>query len=86
MVNKEFKRMQQLAGINEIKVIPGGGFAKVLDEYIKMVLAQEESYQDDPEAVEYLASLKSYPKVKTADETAEKIKEIDDTLTELSGA
>jgi hypothetical protein len=85
-MSKEFKRMQQLAGINEIKVIPGGGFAKVLDEYIKSVLTQEEYYQDDPEAVEYLASLKSYPKVKTADETAKKIEEIDDKLTELSGA
>jgi type I site-specific restriction-modification system R (restriction) subunit len=85
-MSKEFKRMQQLAGINEIKVIPGGGFAKVLDEYIKSVLTQEEYYQDEPEAVEYFASLKSYPEVKTADETAEKIEEIDNTLTELSGA
>jgi hypothetical protein len=79
--------MQQLAGINEIKVIPGGGFAKVLDEYIKIVLEQEEFYQDDPEAMEYLVSLKQNPPIAhSAEEVAKKIGEIDDTLTELSGA
>jgi hypothetical protein len=87
MVNKEFKRMQQLAGINEIKVMPGGGYAKVLDEYIKSVLTQEEYYQDDPEAAEYFVSLKQNPpKALSADEAAKKIEEIDNTITEFSGA
>lgn len=86
-MNKEFKRMQQLAGINEIKVMPSGGYAKILDEYIKGILEQEEYYQDDPEAAEYFVSLKQNPpKALSADEAAEKIEEIDNTITEFSGA
>jgi hypothetical protein len=73
--------------LKEIRVMPVGGYSRVLDEYIKSVLTQEEHYQDDPEAIEYFTSLKQNPpKASSAEETAKKIEEIDDTLTELSGA
>ncbi len=86
-MNKEFKRMQQLAGIKEIQVAPGGGYAKVLNDYIKNTIAVQEDYPDDPELVEYIFSLKhNPPTAHSAEKAAEEIKNIDDTLTELAGA
>ena len=86
-MNNEFKRMQQLAGIKEIKIRPGGLYQMVLDGYVKGILdTQGEFYEDEPEVMEYLHSLRQdSPKVNTVEDAAKKIKEINHTLTELSG-
>ena len=85
-MNSEFKRMQQLAGLTEIKIIPSGLFQKVSNEYIKGILDNEGDWEDDPEALEYLDSLKqNLSTARTADEAAREIQKIDDTLTEFAG-
>lgn len=85
-MSSEFKRMQQLAGIKEIKIRPGGLYQRVLDEYVKGILDTQEVWEDDPEALEYLDSLRQNPpKANTADEAAREIQKIDDASTEFVG-
>jgi hypothetical protein len=85
-MNNEFKRMQQLAGIKEIKIKPSGVYQRILDEYVKGVLDTQETWEDDPEALEYINSLKQNPpRADTADDAAREIQKIDDTSTEFVG-
>ena len=87
-MNKEFKRMQQLAGIKEIKIMPSGVYAKILSKYIKDdILTQEEYLQDDaPESVDYFSLLRQNPPIAgSAEEVANEIMEIDSTLSEFIG-
>ena len=81
-MSKELKRMQKLAGLNEIRVIPPGIYNVIFQDWIKdqidMMLRYPEDYQ---EALEYI---KPFEKVNIAslEELAKIIKEIDDHITE----
>lgn len=96
-MNKEFLRMQQLAGLlTEITLKPAGLEQRIMDKWLEQQLKQEQSFvavfqngvhvSDDPEAIEYFAQLKQNPiRVKSLDDVATQIKLIDDRLTELAG-
>jgi hypothetical protein len=92
-MSKEFKRMQQLAGLitenqagnllNEIRIL--SPYQHILELYINSYDA--DSFFDDAhkKKVElYLNSLKPPPKVGTVEELASIIKKMDDTINELT--
>ena len=98
-MNKDFLKMQKLAGLitesqfkqlseNESKTLLNkDSYQHILKLYIDV--QDPDGYFDDNHKKEialYLNSLKSsYPKVKTAEELASAIKEIDDTVNKISG-
>jgi len=81
-MSKELKRMQKLAGLNEIRVIPPGTYNAIFQDWIEdqidMMLRYPEDYQ---EALEYIKPFKKVS-VTSLEELAQKIKEIDDYITE----
>ena len=89
-MNKEFLKMQKLAGLiteNQLRQLNENAstYQRILELYINSQDA--DSFFDDThkkEVASYLNSLKPYPKVETAEELASIIKEIDDTINELT--
>ena len=70
--------------LNEITVLNPNSYQRVLVRYIDHN-NKPEDWAGDEEALAYLKSLESYPKVGTVEQLASAIKEIDDTLTEFAG-
>lgn len=84
---KEAKRLQQLAGIKEIKVALPSKLKDILSEYIKETEGQLENYDDEEqdEIQQFLSALDK--NVSSIEDLAKKIKQIDDFITsEMSGA
>ena len=81
-MSKELKRMQKLAGLNEIRVNPPGTYNAVFQDWVEgqinMLLQYPEDYQRE---LEYIKPFKKVS-VTSLKELAQKIKEIDDYKTE----
>jgi hypothetical protein len=81
-MSKELKRMQKLAGLNEIRVIPPGTYNIIFQDWVKGQIDMMKYYPEDyQEALEYIEPFKKVS-VTSLEELAEKIKEIDDHITE----
>jgi hypothetical protein len=94
-MNKEFYKMQKLAGVitegqyqeklNETQTSSPNECQRIIELYIDDQDA--DSFFDDThkrEVAAYLKSLKPYPKVRTVEELASTIKEIDDKINEIT--
>jgi RNA processing factor Prp31 len=83
-MSKELKRMQKLAGLNEIRVNPPGTYNAVFQDWVEgqinMLLQYPEDYQRE---LEYIKPFKKVS-VSSLEELAQTIKEIDDHITEQS--
>ena len=81
-MSKELKRMQKLAGLNEIRVIPPGTYNVIFQDWVKGQIDMMQEYPEDyQEALEYIEPFKKVS-VTSLEELAQKIKEIDDHITE----
>jgi hypothetical protein len=83
-MSKELKRMQKLAGLNEIRVNPPGTYNAIFQDWVEgqinMLLQYPEDYQRE---LEYIKPFKKVS-VSSLEELAQTIKEIDDHITEQS--
>lgn len=59
MESEEFKRMQKLAGINEIKINPPGGFKVFFQSYMDLIKGLDRSEMFDEQG-NYIPELKQY--------------------------
>ena len=81
-MSKELKRMQKLAGLNEIRVIPPGTYNVIFQDWVKGQIDMMQKYPEDyQEALEYIEPFKKVS-ITSLEELAQKIKEIDDHITE----
>jgi hypothetical protein len=81
-MSKELKRMQKLAGLNEIRVIPPGTYNVIFQDWVKGQIDMMQEYPEEyQEALEYIEPFKKVS-VTSLEELAQKIKEIDDYITE----
>jgi hypothetical protein len=91
-MNKEFLRMQKLAGVitkHQISEITFSPFTNEYSHIIKLYIDSQDadSFFDDThkrEVAAYLKSLKPYPVVGTVEELASTIKKIDDKINKIT--
>lgn len=81
-MSKELKRMQKLAGLNEIRVLSPGTYNVIFQDWIKdqidMMLRYPEDYQAE---LEYIKPFEK-ANIASLEELAQTIKEIDDYITD----
>ena len=81
-MSKELKRMQKLAGLNEIRILSPGMYNVIFQDWLKGHIDSMQHYPEDYQGeLEYSKSFKNV-NVNSLKELALQIQEIDDHITE----